>query len=80
MEILTGQIRAVTARRRHRKLRQPEYRALAQIMAEAEAEGRQVVVLSPAGILEVVGSSAFRREDRSNPRKRGTPNDEGSTK
>ena len=49
-------IREVTALRRHRKLTGPEYRALEQIVAEAGIEGRQVVVLGPAGILEVVPS------------------------
>ena len=49
-------IRELTALRRHRKLNRPEYRSLEQIVAEAEAEGRQVVVLGPAGILEVTAN------------------------
>ena len=60
METLTERIRACTARRRHRKLRAPEYRALEQIVAEAEREGRQVVILGPSGILEVTGNMHHR--------------------
>jgi len=46
-------------RGRHAPMRRfvtaPEYRALEQIVAEAIAEGRQPVVLGPAGILHVTG-------------------------
>jgi len=40
----------------HPSLHAPEYRALQQIVDEALAEGRQPIVLGPAGILEVVPS------------------------
>jgi hypothetical protein len=38
---------------RRRNVREPEFRALEQIVADADRAGRQVVVLGPAGILEV---------------------------
>ena len=42
--------------RPRRRLRVPEYRALEQIVADAQAEGRAVLVLGPVGIFEIVGS------------------------
>lgn len=36
-----------------RQAKEPELRALEQIVAEAAAAGRDVVVLGPAGILEI---------------------------
>lgn len=51
------------ARRRppRRNLKTPEYRALDQIVAEAEAAGNIPVAIGPAGILEIVayGDVAF---------------------
>lgn len=35
------------------RIGQPEYRALKQIVDDAVAEGRQVVILHPTGLLEV---------------------------
>ena len=40
----------------HQYVRAPELRALQQIVDEALVEGRQPIVLGPAGILEVVPS------------------------
>jgi len=38
-------------------VKEPEWRALERIVAEAAAEGRQVVVLGPEGVFEIVGSA-----------------------
>jgi hypothetical protein len=56
---MDGRIREPTAVMGFEK--RPEERALQEIVAQALAEGRQVFVLGPAGILEV-GPSRIARE------------------
>lgn len=46
--------------RTSRLLKEPEYRALEQIVADAEAAGVPVVALGPAGIIEITGPGTGR--------------------
>lgn len=58
MPALRDDVCNVLSLRSHPAVKEPEWRALEQIVAEARADGRQVVVLGPEGVFEIAAGAA----------------------
>ncbi len=54
MPVLAEDVCEVVKLRSDSQVKAPEWRTLEQIVAEARAERRQVVILGPAGIFEII--------------------------